>query len=98
MISKESSTGLFGRIFSTNTSQTAILDTPQSEPIVIYNIQPITKAPPGSKCMISKLEIKPEDNVVQCINCNYYFIKDYLIEWLKNNENCPVCQTILRMS
>ncbi|NHJ49161.1 MAG: hypothetical protein FK733_15340 [Asgard group archaeon] len=96
------STGLFGRLFSPRTVQTQPIETPQSqlvqsEPIVIYNIQPITKAPPGSKCMISKLDMKPEDNVVQCVNCHSYFIKDYIVEWLKNHENCPVCQTILRM-
>lgn len=95
---KTPSTGLFGRVFSSTTSQPTTQDFPRSEPIIIYNIQPITKASPGSKCMISKLTIKPEDDVVQCINCNSYFIKEYLIEWLKNNENCPVCQTILRMS
>jgi uncharacterized membrane protein len=90
--------GLFGRNLPNKSIQTTTLESPQSEPIVIYNIQPITKAPPGSKCMISKMDIKPEDDVVQCMNCHSYFIKDYIIEWLKNHENCPVCQTILRMS
>jgi hypothetical protein len=95
---KTSSIDSFGGTLPSKTSQTTTLTSPQSEPIVIYNIQPITKAPPGSKCMISKLAIKPEDDVVQCMNCNSYFLKRYLIEWLKNHENCPVCQTILRMS
>lgn len=95
---KAPSPGLFGRAFPSNAPKATTLTTPQSEPIVIYYIQPITKAPPGSKCMISKLPIKPEDDVVQCMNCNSYFIKGYLIKWLKDNKNCPVCQTILRMS
>lgn len=92
------SRGLFGRVFANSNAGNQIRNNPEVDPIVIYNIQPITKAPPGSKCMISKLAIEPEDDVVQCLNCNSYFIKDYIIEWLKNHENCPVCQTILRMS
>jgi hypothetical protein len=90
--------GLFSRVFPTTNEEIRLNKNTEADPIVIYNIQPITKAPPGSKCMISKLNIKPEDDVVQCLNCNSYFIKDYIIEWLKNHENCPVCQTILRMS
>ncbi|NHJ38748.1 MAG: hypothetical protein FK731_01855 [Asgard group archaeon] len=96
--SQLSQTGLYKPVFSSQNEGMNSYEKTEAEPIVIYNIQPITKAPPGSKCMISKLDIKPEDETVQCLNCNSYFIKGYIIEWLKNHENCPVCQAILRMS
>ncbi len=96
--SQLSQADLYKPVFSSQNEGMNSYGKTEAEPIIIYNIQPITKAPPGSKCMVSKLDIKPEDETVQCLNCNSYFIKGYIIEWLKNHENCPVCQAILRMS
>ncbi|MGC9779617.1 MAG: hypothetical protein HZR80_10285 [Candidatus Heimdallarchaeota archaeon] len=49
----------------------------------------------GEVCMISKLPIEDDDNVLQCPFCSSYFIKKYLEEWTKNNKTCPVCKSII---
>lgn len=47
------------------------------------------------KCMISKLEIQDDDDVLQCPFCSSYFIKKYLEEWIGKHKTCPVCQNRL---
>jgi len=47
------------------------------------------------KCMISKLEIQDDDDVLQCPFCSSYFIKKYLKEWIGKHKTCPVCQNRL---
>ncbi|NHJ32087.1 MAG: hypothetical protein FK732_04425 [Asgard group archaeon] len=49
----------------------------------------------NEKCMISKLEIKNDDVILQCPFCSSYFIKKYLVEWVEKNKTCPVCKSIL---
>ncbi len=49
----------------------------------------------GEVCMISKLPIEDDDNLLQCPFCSSYFIKKYLEEWTKNNKTCPVCKSII---
>jgi uncharacterized membrane protein len=53
--------------------------------------------PIGEKGMISKMEINPSHDVLQCPQCNSFFIKDYLEEWLKESSFCPVCKYRLRI-
>ena len=47
------------------------------------------------KCMISKLEIQDDDEVLQCPFCSSYFIKKYLEEWIGKHKTCPVCKNRL---
>jgi len=49
----------------------------------------------NEKCMISKLEIQDDDEVLQCPFCSSYFVKKYLEEWVGKNKTCPVCQNRL---
>ena len=49
----------------------------------------------NEKCMISKLEIQDDDEVLQCPFCSSYFIKKYLEEWIGKHKTCPVCKNRL---
>ncbi|NHJ49160.1 MAG: hypothetical protein FK733_15335 [Asgard group archaeon] len=48
--------------------------------------------PDGHKCMISKLPLASADEILQCPSCKSYFLLDYLVEWVEEHGNCPVCQ------
>lgn len=58
-----------------------------------------TKNPPKKAiCMISRTTFKGDEIALQCPNCENYFQKRYLTEWLKKNEKCPICQTTLKIT
>ncbi|NHJ86875.1 MAG: hypothetical protein FK734_15540 [Asgard group archaeon] len=61
----------------------------------IIKARRVIHPPPGEVCMISKMELTPDDEILQCTFCGSYFIKSYLEDWLAENKNCPVCQSIL---
>lgn len=60
------------------------------------NYVDVKSLPKDSKCMISKTTFDNNDRVVQCHQCESYFLKIYLINWLIQNNACPVCKTTLK--
>ena len=46
-------------------------------------------------CMICKLEIRIGDRVNQCPHCGCFFHKEHLGDWMRENDNCPVCSAVL---
>ncbi|MHA1155570.1 MAG: hypothetical protein ACTSQK_05630 [Candidatus Heimdallarchaeota archaeon] len=47
-------------------------------------------------CMICKLTFVFSDFVYQCPQCNCYFHKEHIENWLKDNTSCPVCDFPLK--
>ncbi len=57
-----------------------------------------TRNPPKKAiCMISRTTFEDKEDALQCPNCENYFQKKYLLEWLNKNTNCPICQTKLKI-
>jgi hypothetical protein len=57
----------------------------------------ITNPPQEEMCRISKLPLRADQDVLQCPSCESYFIKDYLEDWLRENDVCPVCKFKLKI-
>ena len=47
--------------------------------------------------MNSKLELTLDEEVVICPNCKSMAKKNFLAEWLKGKQSCPVCFEKLNM-
>ncbi|NHJ83978.1 MAG: NINE protein [Asgard group archaeon] len=64
-----------------------------------FSLKLITvKYPPENEiCMISKLPINQYKEIVKCPYCFSFFIKEYIIDWIVEKENCPVCKQILQL-
>jgi uncharacterized membrane protein len=58
----------------------------------------ITKPPSNELCRISKLPLRTDQDVLQCPSCESYFIKNYLEDWLRENDVCPVCKFKLKIT
>ncbi len=58
----------------------------------------ITSPPLEEMCMISKLPLRTDQDVLQCPSCESYFIKKYLEDWLREKDNCPVCKFKLKIT
>ncbi|MBD3191130.1 MAG: hypothetical protein GF308_10820 [Candidatus Heimdallarchaeota archaeon] len=54
-----------------------------------------TRSVLGKTCAICKLELREEQVVVQCPHCLALFHLDHLVEWLKIEPECPICQVTL---
>jgi hypothetical protein len=52
----------------------------------------------GKICSICKLEIKDQQELLQCIWCNNLFHKEHLHKWLEVEKTCPVCKRNLKES
>lgn len=57
----------------------------------------ITNPPLEEMCMISKLPLRTDQDVLQCPSCESYFIKKYLEDWLREKDICPVCKFKLKI-
>ena len=57
----------------------------------------ITNPPLEEMCRISKLPLRTDQDVLQCPSCESYFIKNYLEDWLRENDVCPVCKFKLKI-
>ncbi len=57
----------------------------------------ITNPPLEEMCMISKLPLRSNQDVLQCPSCEAYFIKKYLEDWLREKDVCPVCKFKLKI-
>ncbi len=57
----------------------------------------ITNPPLEEMCMISKLPLRTDQDVLQCPSCESYFIKKYLEDWLREKDVCPVCKFKLKI-
>ncbi len=57
----------------------------------------ITNPPSNELCRISKLPLRTDQDVLQCPSCESYFIKNYLEDWLRENDVCPVCKFKLKI-
>lgn len=44
-------------------------------------------------CPICKLSIERKEFIMQCPKCLKLFHGKHLVEWLLENETCPICQT-----
>ncbi|MBK5113096.1 MAG: hypothetical protein KGD59_08030 [Candidatus Heimdallarchaeota archaeon] len=53
--------------------------------------------PKKAICMISKTQIEVNETVLQCPECQNYYLSKYLLGWLNKNSNCPICQTALKL-
>ncbi|MBY8995549.1 MAG: hypothetical protein KGD59_13445 [Candidatus Heimdallarchaeota archaeon] len=58
----------------------------------------ITSPPSNELCRISKLPLRTDQDVLQCPSCESYFIKNYLEDWLRENDVCPVCKFKLKIT
>ncbi len=47
------------------------------------------------KCMVCFQPVY--ENAVECPVCEHLFHFDHLIAWIKDNERCPYCKTVLRL-
>lgn len=57
----------------------------------------VQEIPKNAICMISKTQIEKEKTVLQCPNCQNLYLGKYLLGWLAKNNNCPFCQTVLKL-
>ncbi|MHA1531355.1 MAG: hypothetical protein ACTSR6_05080 [Candidatus Heimdallarchaeota archaeon] len=58
----------------------------------------ITNPSSNELCRISKLPLRTDQDVLQCPSCESYFIKNYLEDWLRENDVCPVCKFKLKIT
>jgi len=56
----------------------------------------VLDVPKNAICMISKTSIEKEESVLQCPNCQNYYLSKYLLGWLNKYDNCPICKTVLK--
>ncbi|MHA1212721.1 MAG: hypothetical protein ACTSSH_09695 [Candidatus Heimdallarchaeota archaeon] len=59
-----------------------------------FNI--LKEGPKDASCMISKTELDDKEIVLQCPFCLSLYNKKYLLDWLEENNNCPVCKAMLK--
>lgn len=57
----------------------------------------ITSPPSNELCRISKLPLRTDQDVLQCPSCESYFLKNYLEDWLREKDVCPVCKYQLKI-
>ena len=57
----------------------------------------IIEKPKNAICMISKTPIEKNETVLQCPNCENYYLCRYLLGWLKKNSECPICKFLLKV-
>jgi hypothetical protein len=57
----------------------------------------ITNPPLEEMCRISKIPLRSDQDVLQCPSCESYFLKNYLEDWLREKEVCPVCKYKLKI-
>lgn len=70
----------------------------QPSSIPTSKVYQIEEPPPGTRCMVSHLEIHLEmDELVACPYCEGIAKKELLEEWLEENYTCPVCRRTLRI-
>lgn len=48
------------------------------------------------KCSICKLELRKNQDILQCPECQALFHKEHLIDWLETKKDCPVCHVVIR--
>jgi len=48
-------------------------------------------------CMVCKLTIRKNQLVVMCPFCQSYFHKEHFYDWLKIADDCPVCNSRLKI-
>jgi hypothetical protein len=46
-------------------------------------------------CPITREYFKPNDQVVIVYDCKHTFKKEAFMDWIKNNNHCPRCKTLL---
>ena len=56
----------------------------------------VLDVPKNAICMISKTSIEKKESVLQCPNCQNYYLSMYLLGWLNKNDKCPICNTVLK--
>lgn len=63
-----------------------------------YLFLQVKDPPVGAVCMITKIALDKQENILQCPNCESYFQEDYLREWVKEKKICPVCKFVLEIT
>lgn len=46
-------------------------------------------------CMVCKLSLTKQDEILQCPKCESLFHKEHLLEWITIKKSCPVCHYVL---
>ena len=46
-------------------------------------------------CMVCKLFLNEQDEILQCPICESLYHRDHLLEWVKVEKRCPVCSQVL---
>jgi len=52
----------------------------------------------NAKCMITKIPLSNQKDILCCPNCKSNFLGSYLRNWVENHKKCPVCKTKLRIT
>ena len=47
-------------------------------------------------CSICKLELRENQKIFMCTFCKNLFHKEHIFEWLENDNECPVCQRVIK--
>lgn len=50
----------------------------------------------GEICMICKIRLRKDKEILQCPLCGSLFHKEHLLEWLIEKDSCPVCKELLK--
>ncbi|NHJ49162.1 MAG: hypothetical protein FK733_15345 [Asgard group archaeon] len=50
----------------------------------------------NSICMISKTDLEDKGLILQCVVCENCFLPEYILDWLKANNTCPVCRSKIK--
>jgi hypothetical protein len=86
-------------VIHTNNFELYLDDSKQIEIIDEEIIKPIfvgkDQIPSNAFCSISKTHLEKSESILQCPICENYYLERYLLSWLENNDNCPVCKTKL---
>ncbi|MHA1462324.1 MAG: hypothetical protein ACTSQ0_04560 [Candidatus Heimdallarchaeota archaeon] len=52
----------------------------------------------GAICMITKIPLDDQKDVLQCPNCESSFLGEYLRDWVEEKTICPVCKFKLKIT
>lgn len=47
-------------------------------------------------CMICKLELRINQEILECPLCGSLYHKEHLMKWIRINKKCPVCRGLLK--
>ena len=63
--------------------------------IIYCPIKTLTEEDLGEECSICRKNLKQNESIVQCSNCDTFYHLQHLQEWLKKDSGCPVCRNTI---